>query len=83
MISNNKKNSFLTRNKENPDYNQYWFSQKTIEFVHKQIEVEKAKKIAFLSTPSLYFSLENEIVKSNSILFEVFLFYSSSKKTFC
>lgn len=72
MISNQKKNSFLIRNKENSDYNQYWFSPKTIEFIHKQIETEKAKKIAFLSTPSIYFSIENDSIKNNSKIFEVF-----------
>lgn len=71
MISTQKKNSFLIRNKENADFNQYWFSLKTIQFINDQISSQKPKKIAFLSTPSIYFSLENEDLKANSKVFEV------------
>jgi hypothetical protein len=32
-VEQQKKNTFLVRNPEKSDFNQYWFSQKTIEFL--------------------------------------------------
>jgi len=72
MMSKDKKNSFLIRNPENGDFNQYWYSPKTIQFIVSQLKSQKALKIAFLSTPSIYFSLDDEELKKNSKLFEVY-----------
>eukprot|EP00659_Diplonema_papillatum_P006670 gene6670-10226_t len=47
--------SFVT--KENPDLNQYWYSDKTIDHFVKEITAQCKVGAAFLSTPSLYFSL--------------------------
>lgn len=49
--------------------NQYWYSAKTIETMVAEIE-DVGKRVAFLSTPSLYFSLKNEKVKRESRLFD-------------
>jgi hypothetical protein len=65
------KASFVVKHKENPDFNQYWYSQKTIQFIVDQVEAY-ATSAAFLSTPSIYFSLANPKIKESSKLFEVF-----------
>jgi len=51
-------------NFEDGDFNQYWYSQKTIDkIVEDLVEVASSgpKTMAFLSTPSLYFSLPEEV----------------------
>ena len=63
--------AFLSNNAEDGDYNQYWYSVYTIEKVIEDL-VEQAgsdKVIAFLSTPSLYFSLPDE-VRACSFVFD-------------
>lgn len=65
-----KKNVFLVKNKENGDLNQYWYSNATIEFLVNECTTQ-GKKIAFLSTPSIYFSLTDTDVKSQSFCFDV------------
>ena len=63
-----KKNKFLKIYGEKEDFNQYWFSENTIEFIVNQIE-KYGKKVAFVSTPSVFFSV-NETIQKNSILFD-------------
>lgn len=64
------KNAFLLKHAEKADHNQYWFSQITIETLVKEIE-QVAIKVAFLSTPSVYFSLaKGTDVKNNSWVFD-------------
>ena len=84
----NKLNRFLARHKENTDMNQYWYSKPTIEFMASEVEqqcggseagAENAKKAAFLSTPSIYFSLKDKAVKANSKVFDVSLLYTSNR----
>ena len=58
-------NMFLLKNKENGDFNQYWYSKDTITFIVTQIE-KHAKNCAFLSTPSVYFSLKDKDIKNAS-----------------
>jgi hypothetical protein len=52
--------SFIDCTPENPTLNQYWYSKETIDILCNAI-VEKissfAGKVAFLSTPSLYFAM--------------------------
>eukprot|EP01064_Diplonema_japonicum_P028296 TRINITY_DN4306_c0_g2_i2.p1 TRINITY_DN4306_c0_g2~~TRINITY_DN4306_c0_g2_i2.p1 ORF type:complete len:394 (+),score=85.61 TRINITY_DN4306_c0_g2_i2:35-1216(+) len=55
---------------ENADLNQYWYSKNTMEAFVKEIQGLTKVGAAFLSTPSLYFSLDNEDVKKNSKVFE-------------
>ena len=78
MESGNKLNRFLARHKENADMNQYWYSKPTIEFMAKEVELlcaategSEVKKTAFLSTPSIYFSLKDRAVKANSKCLDV------------
>eukprot|EP01001_Neometanema_parovale_P011774 NODE_8031_length_727_cov_96.445364_g7779_i0.p1 GENE.NODE_8031_length_727_cov_96.445364_g7779_i0~~NODE_8031_length_727_cov_96.445364_g7779_i0.p1 ORF type:complete len:209 (+),score=55.41 NODE_8031_length_727_cov_96.445364_g7779_i0:76-627(+) len=59
-------NRFLLRNPEKSDLNQYWYSIPTIEAIVNEIEAIGAKRVAFISTPSLYFSLKNDTTKQNS-----------------
>lgn len=59
---------FLKKNKEKAEFNQYWFSSKTIDFIKEEIINQKVLKIAFLSVPSVYFSLEN---RENAYIFEI------------
>ncbi len=64
-------NSFLKTTRENTDLNQYWYSSKTIHALIQEIQNCGAKRIAFLSTPSLYFSLTDETLQRNSCVFDV------------
>jgi len=73
---------------ENGDYNQFWYSPYTIENIIKELEA-CATRIAFLSTPSIYFSLpEDSALRKNSHVFEYdrqwldhpnFVFYDFNK----
>ena len=76
-------NRFLARYQEKSDMNQYWYSKPTIEFMAAQVEEQcggsgeagdpDAKHTAFLSTPSIYFSLKDRAVKANSKCLDVSL----------
>lgn len=57
--------AFLEGNPEDGDYNQYWYSTNTINrIVEDVLTLGADKSIAFLSTPSLYFSLPLEFRRS-------------------
>ena len=75
-----KKNKFLKVYSEKEDFNQYWFSENTIDFIVKQIE-KNGKKVAFVSTPSVFFSVNEELQK-NSILFDYDENFSKKCKNF-
>eukprot|EP01032_Pedospumella_encystans_P022133 gene22133-25085_t len=47
---------FISQNPENGDYNQYWYSNYTINQMAEDC-VNVGGRIAFLSTPSIYFAL--------------------------
>lgn len=72
-------NRFLVKHKENADMNQYWYSKPTIEFMARQVEQfcavteeeKEAKKCAFMSTPSIYYSLKDKAVKAASKCMDV------------
>ena len=74
-------NPFLVRHKENADMNQYWYSKATIQFMVQQVtdmcqpkegeETSRIKNCAFLSTPSIYFSLKDKGVKEAAKVFDV------------
>jgi len=64
------KNRFLARTEEKWELNQYWYASSTIAMLTKEIE-EHATKVAFLSTPSVWFSLENQEIKNRSFFFDV------------
>ena len=66
----NKLNPFLARYKEKADLNQYWYSKPTIQFMVDQCQ-NNGTRIAFLSTPSVYFSLKDKELKANSVCFDV------------
>lgn len=63
-----KNNTFLKLNPEKEKLNQYWFSEKTIQFIVNQVE-KHGKSIALISCPSIFFSLSNEL-KEKSYLFD-------------
>jgi hypothetical protein len=63
-------NPFLAKHKEKADMNQYWYSKATINFMAAECE-QFGKKIAFLSTPSIYFSLKNKEIRGTSKVFDV------------
>jgi hypothetical protein len=67
-----KNNKFLKLFGEKEDINQYWFSEKTIDFIVNQITKhaeDENSKIAFVSTPSIFFSLDDSF-KHKSKLFD-------------
>jgi hypothetical protein len=57
-------NDFLGSNPENSNFNQYWYSDATIQTLVEGISEILGKcsgsKVAFLSTPSLYFALPDQ-----------------------
>ena len=62
---------------------QYWYSEDTIDAVVREIENwtatgERPVKIAFLSTPSIYFSV-NAATQEHSVLFDVRISRSRSR----
>lgn len=63
-------NPFLVRNKEKSDLNQYWYSKATINFMVSECEVY-GKRIAFLSTPSVFFTLKDKEIRAQSKCFDV------------
>lgn len=69
-------NAFLSQTDENRNLNQYWYSKNTIETLcHAMRESflkSKGRKVAFLSTPSLFFSLSPE-EQENCVIFDVSL----------
>eukprot|EP01061_Rhynchopus_euleeides_P034226 TRINITY_DN5796_c3_g1_i1.p1 TRINITY_DN5796_c3_g1~~TRINITY_DN5796_c3_g1_i1.p1 ORF type:complete len:413 (+),score=204.19 TRINITY_DN5796_c3_g1_i1:56-1240(+) len=74
--------------KENGDLNQYWFGPNTIDAFVNEIEAQSVQGAAFLSSPSLYFSLRDEALKAKSKVFEFdkqwesdpgFVFYDYNK----
>jgi hypothetical protein len=56
-IMEKKVKGFLVKNKENADFNQYWYSDKTILFLANQ--AQQSESCCFLSTPSIFYGLEN------------------------
>lgn len=81
MSATNSENNFLATKPEDGDLNQYWYSAKTISAIVAEIEASGAKRVAFLSTPSIFFSLTNPDIKANSVLFDVsFKSYFFKKK---
>ena len=62
---------FLKGNAEDGDLNQYWYSPKTISRIVEDLteQAGEDKAIAFLSTPSLYFSMP-EAVRARSFVLD-------------
>ena len=64
-------NAFLTRTDENRNLNQYWYSKHTIETLCRALREcllkSEGRRVAFLSTPSLFFSLSPEEQKHCAI----------------
>ena len=73
--SSNSITTFLKNNEEDGDYNQYWYSPNTIDRIVEDVinlyssDNNNDKVLIFLSTPSLYFSLPDYIMK-NSYVFD-------------
>ena len=71
---------FLKEAPENGHFNQYWYSLHTIETIRKCISevfesrgIKEVRRVAFLSTPSIYFSLPEE-KRTHCKLFDVRFF---------
>jgi hypothetical protein len=67
-------NEFLQQTTENRELNQYWYSKKTIDILCNAIResclISGGKRVAFLSTPSLFFSVPDE-EREGCVLFDV------------
>jgi len=62
--------SFLRQTEERPALNQYWYSSRTITAIARELE-DVGGSVAFLSTPSIYFSLPDESqVRAQSVVFD-------------
>lgn len=77
-------NEFLRQTAEKTDFNQYWYSKATIDtlsgVIRESWDISGDKKVAFLSTPSLFFSLSEE-ERKNCALFDVSPFVLQCKLT--
>ncbi|GAB5363147.1 hypothetical protein AAMO2058_000858500 [Amorphochlora amoebiformis] len=70
-VKKSGKNRFLLRTKENCGFNQYWYSKRTIETMVNEV-LAMGDHCAFLSTPSVYFSLPKDSKqRKNSKIFDV------------
>ena len=65
---------FLLKNKENANFNQYWYSDKTILFLAKQ--AVQNERCCFLSTPSIYYVIDNPQHEQPIHLFDVLSFFT-------
>lgn len=63
--------SFLVKNKENGDFNQYWYSPSSISFLAQQ--ASQTESACFLSTPSIFYSIDNPEYKKPYYVFDVHL----------
>lgn len=64
------KNLFLAKTGEKENFNQYWYSAYTIQALVKEIEANTSRA-AFLSTPSVYYSLtKGSECRTNSYVFD-------------
>jgi len=58
-----QRSTFHSKTDENGDLNQYWYSEKTCHVLCAAVKESmslKGARVAFLSTPSLFFSLDEE-----------------------
>ena len=60
---------FIAGNPEDGDFNQYWYSNFTIQKMVEDLTAVGGK-IAFLSTPSIYFTMPEE-QRANCYVFDV------------
>jgi hypothetical protein len=68
-VGSKSNKDFIDAFREKEQFNQYWYSRYTISKVVEEI-VAVGGSVAFLSTPSLYFSLPEEI-RQNCYVFDV------------
>lgn len=61
-------NPFLCRWAEKADFNQYWYSQRTIEALVTEIASLGPVSVACVSTPSVYFSLPPDLKAVSKVL---------------
>lgn len=64
-----KAKGFLVKHKENPDFNQYWYSDKSILFLAEQ--AIKSESGCFLSTPSIFYAINNPEYEKPYFVFDV------------
>ncbi|KAF0716200.1 Aste57867_2971 [Aphanomyces stellatus] len=64
---------FAAKYAEKEEFNQYWYSQHTIQYLAKEILHQRPKSVAFLSTPSLFYACE-ELLVATSDSIELVLF---------
>ncbi|EAR83940.1 N-6 adenine-specific DNA methyltransferase (macronuclear) [Tetrahymena thermophila SB210] len=69
MDAAKKVNKFIMKNPENADFNQYWYSPKTIEILVNQV-LKHGKNCAFLSTPSIFYSINDAQFLKQCYVFE-------------
>lgn len=61
--------TFLSKTGEKLKMMQYWYSEHTINAMVNEVQ-EHGTRVAFLSTPSVYYSLTDNALRNNSKLFE-------------
>mmetsp|Transcript_33517 Transcript_33517/g.92583 ORF Transcript_33517/g.92583 Transcript_33517/m.92583 type:complete len:191 (+) Transcript_33517:52-624(+) len=89
----NNSAKFLQENEENGDYNQYWYSEHTlnklVEDLLAQAQGQEKYRIAFLSAPSVYFALPSNL-RESAFFFDIdkkwekdngYVYYDFNKET--
>lgn len=61
--------TFLRNFEEKAEFNQYWYSQRTIDRIVQEV-VRIGGRVGFLSTPSIYFALPED-VRAGCFVFDV------------
>ena len=66
-------NLFIDKTKENEQFNQYWYSPHTIAIIVKEVmgNIARTGRVACVSTPSIYFTLKQEVDTPECFLFDV------------
>ena len=69
---NSSSKRFWLRNPEKADLNQYWYSEGTLQALVQELVMSGCQHVAFLSTPSVFFSLpEDTPPRLGSFLFDL------------
>ncbi|KAK2960549.1 putative N-6 adenine-specific DNA methyltransferase [Blattamonas nauphoetae] len=71
MAFSGSSNPFLLITPENADFNQYWYSEKTLAALADEISAQGLTKVACVACPSLFFTLKEkypEIYKGSCLL---------------
>jgi hypothetical protein len=73
MLAKTEKNRFLVSTPENGDFNQYWYSDKTIGTIIEELAAQGCTSVACIACPSIFFTLKQlqPAIFDKSILLDI------------